>query len=356
VSNDEREQTLNQLLAEMDGFDPSTGVVILAATNRPEILDPALLRPGRFDRQVEIPLPNQAERTAILAVHARDKHLGADVDFSAVSRGTPGFSGADLANLLNEAAIVAVRHDRDVISAHDLDEARDRILLGRRDASNALLPEEKHSVAVHESGHALVAFLSDHADPVAKITILPAGRALGVTEQLPADERHLYPESYLLASLDVRLGGRASELLVLGEASTGASNDLAGATGLATNMVRDWGLSPRLGPIGFSDGGPGYLQGQPQLQGRPYSEGTQQAIDEEVTRLLNEAEARATAVLTENRAALDALIALLLEKETIDGEELKAVVAGASAPISAPAPVANPAPEEPVARPTVPSH
>ena len=336
VSNDEREQTLNQLLAEMDGFDPSTGVVILAATNRPEILDPALLRPGPFRPAGRDPAAQPGRADGHPGRPRPGQAPGAPTSTSAPSsRGTPGFSGADLANLLNEAAIVAVRHDRDVISAHDLDEARDRILLGRRDASNALLPEEKHSVAVHESGHALVAFLSDHADPVAKITILPAGRALGVTEQLPADERHLYPESYLLASLDVRLGGRASEILVLGEASTGASNDLAGATGLATNMVRDWGLSPRLGPIGFSDGGPGYLEGQQQFQGRPYSEGTQQAIDEEVTRLLNEAEDRATAVLTENRAALDALIALLLEKETIDGEELKAVVAGASG--SAPA-------------------
>jgi cell division protease FtsH len=342
VSNDEREQTLNQLLAEMDGFDPSTGVVILAATNRPEVLDAALLRPGRFDRQVEIPLPNQAERTAILSVHARDKQLAPDVDFGAVSRGTPGFSGADLANLLNEAAIVAVRHDRDVISAHDLDEARDRILLGRRDASNALLPDEKHAVAVHEAGHALVALLSEHADPVAKITILPAGRALGVTEQLPADEKHLYSESYLLASLDVRLGGRASEILVLGEASTGASNDLAGATGLAVHMVRDWGLSPRLGPIGFSSEGPGYLDGQQQFQSRQYSEGTQQVIDEEVSRLLGEAEIRATTVLREHRPALDDLIALLLERETIDGEELRAVVAGAKP--GAPAPAPAPAP------------
>ncbi len=329
VSNDEREQTLNQLLAEMDGFDPSTGVVIMAATNRPEVLDPALLRPGRFDRQVEIPLPNAAERTAILVVHARGKQLAPDVDFDAVARGTPGFSGADLANLLNEAAIVAVRHDRDVISAHDLDEARDRILLGRREASNALLPDEKQSVAVHEAGHALVAVLSEHADPVAKITILPAGRALGVTEQLPADEKHLYSESYLLASLDVRLGGRASEILVLGEASTGASNDLAGATALAIRMVRDWGLSPRLGPIGFGTEGPGYLDTQKQFQTRQYSEGTQQAIDEEVSRLLGEAEKRATALLTAHRGALDAVIALLLERETISGDELRAAVAAA---------------------------
>jgi len=353
VSNDEREQTLNQLLAEMDGFDSTTGVVILAATNRPEVLDAALLRPGRFDRQVEIPLPNQSERTAILVVHARDKKIADDVDFGAVSRGTPGFSGADLANLLNEAAIVAVRHDREVISAADLDEARDRILLGRRDASNALLPDEKRSVAVHEAGHALVAVLSEHADPVAKITILPAGRALGVTEQLPVDEKHLYSESYLLASLDVRLGGRASEILVLGEASTGASNDLAGATGLAIHMVRDWGLSPRLGPIGFSTEGPGYLDGQQQFQSRQYSEGTQQVIDEEVSRLLSEAEARATALLHGNRRALDALIALLLERETIDGEELQAVVRASSTPTDG---AVSEAPPAGVDRPVVPSH
>jgi cell division protease FtsH len=323
VGNDEREQTLNQLLAEMDGFDPKTGVVVIAATNRPEILDPALLRPGRFDREVEIPLPNQAEREAILGVHASGKHLAPDVDFGAVARGTPGFSGADLANLINEAAIVAVRDDRTEIHARDIDEARDRIILGRRDASNALLPEEKQSVAVHEAGHALVALLSKHADPVAKITILPAGRALGVTEQLPVDERHLYAESYLLDSLAIRLGGRASELLVIGEASTGASSDLEGATGLAIRMVRDWGLSPLLGPIGYGTDGAanpngGLLPGQP----RPYAEATQQLIDQEVSRLLVEAEGRARALLTENRDALNAVINLLLERETISGEDL----------------------------------
>ena len=326
VSNDEREQTLNQLLAEMDGFDPSTGVVVMAATNRPEVLDPALLRPGRFDREVEIPLPNQAERAAILKVHVTGKHLAPDVDFDAVARATPGFSGADLANLINEGAIVAVRHDRDVIFARDIDEARDRILLGRRDASNALLPEEKHSVAVHESGHALVAFYSEHADPVAKITILPAGRALGVTEQLPVDERHLYPESYLLDSLAVRLGGRASENLVIGEASTGAANDLSSATQLAMKMVTEWGLSPRLGPIGYASEGPGYLNGPQFGQERPYAEGTQQVIDQEVSRLLSEAEERASGLLRENRAALHAVIDALLEKETISGEELTEIV------------------------------
>jgi cell division protease FtsH len=326
ISNDEREQTLNQLLAEMDGFDPTTGVVVMAATNRPEVLDPALLRPGRFDREVEIPLPNQAERAAILAVHVAGKHLAPDVDFNAVARGTPGFSGADLANLINEAAIVAVRHDRDVIFAQDIDEARDRVILGRRDASNALLPEEKRSVAVHEAGHALVALLSEHADPVAKITILPAGRALGVTEQLPVDERHLYAESYLLDSLAIRLGGRASENLVIGEASTGAANDLSGATELAIRMVRDWGLSSRLGPIGYGSDAPAYLSGPQFGQERPYAEGTQEVIDQEVSRLLSEAEDRARGLLTDNREALDAVIAALLEQETISGEDLADIV------------------------------
>jgi cell division protease FtsH len=326
VSNDEREQTLNQLLAEMDGFDPSTGVVVMAATNRPEVLDPALLRPGRFDREVEIPLPNQAERAAILKVHAAGKHLAPDVDFDAVARATPGFSGADLANLVNEAAIVAVRADRDLIHASDIDDARDRVLLGRRDASNALLPEEKHSVAIHESGHALVASYSEHADPVAKVTILPAGRALGVTEQLPVDERHLYPESYLLDSLAVRLGGRAAENLVLGEASTGAANDLSAATQLAMKMVTEWGLSPRLGPIGYAQESPGYLSGPQFGQERPYAEGTQQVIDQEVTRLLVEAEERARRLLSEHRIALDAVIATLLEKETISGSELIEII------------------------------
>ena len=326
VTNDEREQTLNQLLAEMDGFDPKTGVVVMAATNRPETLDPALLRPGRFDRDVEIPLPNQAERAAILNAHVSGKHLAPDVDFDDVARATPGFSGADLANLINEAAIVAVRNDRNDIRARDIDEAKDRIVLGRRDASNALLPEEKRSVAVHEAGHALVALLSEHADPVAKITILPAGRALGVTEQLPVDERHLYAESYLQDSLAIRLGGRASEVLVIGEASTGASNDLAGATDLAVKMVRDWGLSPELGPIGYGSDGPANLNEQLPNQPRPFAEATQQVIDQEVSRLLIEAEGRARKLLSDNRDALDAVIAVLLERETITGDELGDIV------------------------------
>ncbi|MFZ0665287.1 MAG: ATP-dependent zinc metalloprotease FtsH [Acidimicrobiales bacterium] len=322
-SNDEREQTLNQLLSEMDGFEPGANVVVMGATNRAEILDTALLRPGRFDRMVEIPLPNQKERTAILAIHGHGKQFGPDVDLDVVSRGTPGFSGADLANLVNEAAINAVRGDRHIIRASDFDAARERLLIGRRDASNALLPEEKRSVAVHEAGHALVAILSDHADPVAKVTILPRGAALGVTEQLPEFERHLYSESYLSDSLAVRLGGRAAEILVLGEPSTGASNDLAGATELATRMVREWGFSNEIGPIGY---GPEGASRDNPFAGRPYAEETQRAIDTEVARLLREAEVRATQLLREHHEILERVVDLLLERETIDGSELAAIV------------------------------
>jgi cell division protease FtsH len=321
VSNDEREQTLNQLLAEMDGFEAGAGVVVMAATNRPEILDPALLRPGRFDRQVEIPLPNLRERTAILQIHAKEKKLEPDVDPEAIARGTPGFSGADLANLANEAAIVAVRNGRDRIRQDDFWEARDRVLLGRRDAVNALLPAEQRAVAVHESGHALVAVYSEHADPVARVTILPAGQALGVTEQLPVDERHLYPESYLRDSLVIRMGGRAAERLVLGEVSSGAANDLSTATQLAIRMVREFGMSSRLGPVGFGGGGPMYL-GQQEVRSRDYAEATQALIDDEVSRLLKEADERASTILEEHRSVLDRLTALLIQRETIDGAEV----------------------------------
>jgi cell division protease FtsH len=323
VANDEREQTLNQLLAEMDGFDPTMGVVVLAATNRPEVLDPALLRPGRFDRQVTIPLPNVGEREAILRVHTRGKQLSSNVNLSVVARGTPGFSGADLANLANEAAIFAVRESRNVVTAGDFDAARDRIILGRREGSNVLLPEEKHAVAVHESGHALVAALSEHADPVAKVTILPAGQALGVTEQLPLVERHMYGEDYLYDSLAVRLGGRAAELVVLGQGSTGAGNDLAGATDLATKMVREFGMSPVLGPVGYPEGGSVFLGGGgPGMSSRPYAEATQAAIDGEVSKLLRQAEERAVNLLSSHRGELDSLVALLLERETVDGSDV----------------------------------
>ncbi len=326
VSNDEREQTLNQLLAEMDGFDMTEGIVVLGATNRPEVLDPALLRPGRFDRQVTIPLPTLSERTEILKVHCKDKQLAPDVDLEVVARGTPGFSGADLANLANEAAIVAVRHNRDVIYARDFDEARDRLILGRREGSNVLLPEEKHAVAVHEAGHALVAAFSPKADPVAKVTILPAGQALGVTEQLPFVERHLYGEDYLNDSLTVRLGGRAAELVELGQGSTGASNDLASATDLAVRMVREFGLSPALGPVGYPEGGSVFLGGGgPGLSSRPFAEETQAKIDDAVSDMLTKAEKRAVQLLSDNQDKLRRLAALLVANETINGSEVYAI-------------------------------
>ena len=339
VANDEREQTLNQLLAEMDGFDQATGIVVLAATNRPEVLDPALLRPGRFDRQVTIPLPNLGERRAILEVHCRGKQLDQDVDLDVVARGTPGFSGADLANLANEAAINAVRAGRHVLRGEDFAEARDRIILGRREGSNVLLPEEKQAVAVHEAGHALVAVYSDTADPVAKVTILPAGQALGVTEQLPAVERHLYGEDHLYDMLSVMLGGRAGELVVLGQGSTGAANDLARATELATKMVREFGLSVRLGPVGYPSGGSVFLGGGgAAFSSRPFAEQTQAAIDDEVARLVKEAEQRATAILEEHRDAYGRLVELLLERETVDGGEVYALAGrtppGGSTPVS----------------------
>ncbi|MBO0836904.1 MAG: ATP-dependent zinc metalloprotease FtsH, partial [Actinobacteria bacterium] len=328
VANDEREQTLNQLLSELDGFDPRAGIVVLGATNRPDVLDAALLRPGRFDRQVVIPLPTLDERAAILAVHCRDKKLGPDVDLEVVARGTPGFSGADLANLANEAAIFAVRDKREILTAADFDDARDRILLGRREGSNVLLPEEKHAVAVHEAGHALVAALSEHADPVAKVTILPAGQALGVTQQLPLYERHLYGQDYLTESLAVRLGGRAAEIVALGQGSTGAANDLASATDLATKMVREFGLSPKLGPIGYPQGGSVFLGDGAGggLSSRPYAEATQATIDAEVARLVREAEEQAVAQIRTHTSELDQLVALLVEKETVDGAEVYAIV------------------------------
>lgn len=326
VSNDEREQTLNQLLAEMDGFDPTEGIAVLAATNRPDALDPALLRPGRFDRQVVVPLPTQQDRQAILSIHARGKQLAPDVDLADVARGTPGFSGADLANLINEAAINAARDDRAVITAEDLETARERIILGRREDSNVLLPSEQRAVAVHEAGHAMVAALSEHADPVAKVTILPAGMALGATHQLPLDERHLFGERHLRDALAVRLGGRAAELIVLGEGSTGAANDLTAATDLATKMVREYGLSPEVGPVGYGARGPMFLGGE-ELHTREYAEQTQRIIDEEVARLLREAEQRALNLLRGHRRELDAFTDRLLEEETVDGEAVYELLA-----------------------------
>ena len=319
--SDEREQTLNQLLAEMDGFDQAGGVVVLAATNRPDALDPALRRPGRFDREVVVPLPDRAERSAILAAHARGKHLGPETDFDEIAAATPGFSGADLANLVNEAALTAVRAGRTTLVAADFGSARDRVLLGTRHSS-PLAPGELATVAVHEAGHALVAALSPHADPVSRVTVLGAGQALGLTEMLPADDRRLYGERYLADTLAVRLGGRAAERLVRGEASTGAADDLASATALATQMVREFGLSDKMGPVSYSGQTPGSPgSGTP----RSYSEHTQWLVDQEVAAILTRAEAQARDLLTRHRDALNQLTAALLEQETVTGDQVRAL-------------------------------
>ncbi len=320
-SNNEQEQTLNQLLKELDGFDPRQGIVILAATNRPEMLDEALLRPGRFDRQVEVPLPAQGDRLKILQIHARGKPLADDVDLDRVSRGTPGFSGAQLENLVNEAAITAVRDDRSEIGQADFDAARDRTVIGKRQSSDLLRDEEKQRVAVHEAGHALVAAVEDDADPVAKVTILPAPRALGTTEQLPEQERRLASEGELQASLTVRLGGRAAELVALDELSTGAAEDLAQATELAARMVREFGLSDRVGPVGYrTTDEPGGLPG---IESRPYAEDTQQQMDEEVQHLLRRAAERAEGIIVDHREVFDQIVERLLDEEELDGEEIE---------------------------------
>jgi cell division protease FtsH len=321
AGSDEREQTLNQLLAEMDGFEDSGGVVVLAATNRPDALDPALRRPGRFDREVIVPLPDRAERSAILASHARGKNLSPDTDLDQVAAATPGFSGADLANLVNEAAVTAVRDDRATLVAADFDSARDRVLLGTRHSS-PLAPGELATVAVHEAGHALVATLSSCADPVSRVTVLGAGQALGLTEMLPADDRRLYGERYLADTLAVRLGGRAAERLVRGEASTGAADDLASATALATQMVREYGLSEAIGPVSYS----GPPASHPALTGqRGYSEHTQWLVDQEVAAILTKAETQARDLLTSHRDALAQLTAALLEQETVTGDQVRAL-------------------------------
>jgi cell division protease FtsH len=327
IGNDEREQTLNQLLAELDGFEPSDGVVILAATNRPDALDPALRRPGRFDREIVVPLPNRGDRQAILATHARGKDLEPDVDLEQVAAATPGFSGADLANLVNEAALSAVRANRTWLTAGDFADARDRVVLGARDRSVRLTLDELATVAVHEAGHALVAALSPHADPVSRVTVLGAGRALGLTEQLPVDDRRLYGERYLADTLAVRLGGRAAELLIRGEASTGAADDLASATALATQMVREFGLSQAIGPVSYG-GTP--AQPFPGLgASRGYSEQTQWLIDREVAVLLTSAQARARELLTRHMEALHKLTTALLDQETISGDQVAALVQAA---------------------------
>jgi cell division protease FtsH len=323
--HDEREQTLNQMLSEMDGFDTSEGVVMIAATNRPDILDPALLRPGRFDRQIVVPLPDLEERLPILQVHCKGKRMSSDVDLSVVARGTPGMSGADLANLVNEAALHAVRRGSLDIAMEDFESARDRVLLGQRRESMVLSDAEKERIAYHEGGHAVLAYVLEHADPVHKVTILPTGMALGVTHQLPMEERHIHPRQYIEDALCVRMGGRVAELLVYGDLSTGAANDLVGNTELARKMVREWGMSEAIGPMAWGSAGQVFL-GEDLMHTRDYSEDTSKIIDDEVERILRAEEERAMEVLSKHRGGLNAIARALLDNEIIDGREVNRLV------------------------------
>src|SRR4051812_23938157 len=319
--HDEREQTLNQMLAEMDGFETSEGIVILAATNRPDILDPALLRPGRFDRQLVVPLPEAEERLSILKVHSRDKRMGPDVDLDIMARATPGMSGADLANLVNEAALVAVRRGSKQIERIDFENARDRVVLGARRESLVMSAEERRATAYHEGGHALLATVLPNGDPLHKVTILPRGMALGVTWSLP-QERHTYSKEFFEDTICKAMGGRVAEVVVFSHVNSGAANDLEQATAIARRMVREWGMSDRVGPMAWSSQQAVFLGEDLMTSGREYSDDTAKLLDEEVARILTEQEQQATELITKHRRGLELIAEELLEEETIDGRDV----------------------------------
>lgn len=331
--NDEREQTLNQLLSEMDGFETSEGIVILAATNRPDILDPALLRPGRFDRQIVVPLPEFDERLSILKVHSRDKRMGADVDLETMAKATPGMSGADLANLVNEAALFAVRRGSSHIERLDFENARDRVVMGARRESLVLNAEEKRATAIHEGGHAVLATVLPHSDPLHKVTILPRGMALGVTWTLP-EERHTYSREYFEDLICKAMGGRVAEKIVFNHLNSGAANDLEQATSIARRMVREWGMSDKVGPMAWSGQQQVFLGEDLMTSGREYSDSTAQLLDEEVSRILREQEQRAHDLLTQHRKGLELVAEKLIEEETIDGPTVGRLIQSSLEPTS----------------------
>jgi cell division protease FtsH len=316
--HDEREQTLNQMLAEMDGFEATEGIVVMAATNRPDILDPALLRPGRFDRQIIVPLPEVEERLAILKVHSAGKRMGNDVDLDTMAKATPGMSGADLANLVNEAALFAVRRGSTHIERIDFENARDRVVLGASRESLILNAEEKRATAYHEGGHAVLATVLPHSDPLHKVTILPRGMALGVTWTLP-EERHTYSREYFEDVICKAMGGRVAEMIVFGHLNSGAANDLEQSTNIARRMVREWGMSDKVGPMAFAGQQQVFLGEDLMTSGREYSDETARVIDEEISRILHDQEKRARVLLEKHRKGLDLVAQALLDQETIDG-------------------------------------
>jgi cell division protease FtsH len=327
--NDEREQTLNQLLVEMDGFDATSGLIILAATNRPDVLDPALLRPGRFDRQVLVDRPDLKGREAILRIHSRAVKLSPQVDLAAVARGTSGFVGADLANIVNEAALLAVRAGRQTVSQKDFEEAIEKTVAGLQKKTRVIKPEERRVVAFHETGHALIAAFTPGSDPVQKISIVPRGfGALGYTLQMPVEDRYLMTEEELLGKINVLLGGRAAEEIIFGEISTGAANDLTKATDIARKMITDYGMSSRFKNVALTQRGAGMLgpQAQEPMFHREYSEATQQYIDEEIAHMVERQYAGVKENLGRNRGLLETVAAQLLEKETLDEKEFKALL------------------------------
>ncbi|MCD6326221.1 ATP-dependent zinc metalloprotease FtsH [bacterium] len=324
--HDEREQTLNQLLVEMDGFESSDGVILIAATNRPDVLDPALLRPGRFDRQIVVNRPDVGGREAILKVHIKPIKVAGNVDLAIVARGTPGFCGADLANLVNEAALLAARRNRDAVVSQDLEDAKDKVMMGVERRSLIITDDEKRNTAFHEAGHALVAQLLEHTDPIHKVTIIPRGRALGLTMQLPIDDRHNYNKDYLNDQLACMMGGRVAEELFLQTITTGAGNDLEMATNLARKMVCEWGMSEELGPLTLGKRDEHIFLGREFAQPKDFSEATAIKIDNEIRKIVTDNYKRAKTVLSENEELVANLAALLLEKEVLDGEDVRMIV------------------------------
>ena len=320
--HDEREQTLNQLLVEMDGFEGKEGVIILAATNRPDVLDPALLRPGRFDRQIVVSSPDIAGREQILKVHTQNTPVDDSVSLETIARGTPGFSGADLANLVNEAALLAARKSKEKVGSEDFEEAKDKVLMGVARHSMVISEEEKRNTAYHEAGHALVAKLTPGTDPIHKVTIIPRGRSLGVTQQLPVDDRYTHNQQYLMSTLSVLMGGRAAEEIALNQMTTGAGNDLERATEIARRMVTEWGMSETIGPLTFGKKDEHIFLGREMAKSKDYSEKTAEDIDSEVKRLVTEAYERALKLLTGQKTLLEAFAAKLLDKETMGAAEI----------------------------------
>jgi cell division protease FtsH len=335
--HDEREQTLNQLLVEMDGFDTTEGVILIAATNRPDVLDPALLRPGRFDRQVVVNRPDLRGRSEILKVHTKKVPLATDVELEKIARGTPGFSGADLENLVNEAALWAARLNKKEVELIDFEMAKDKVLMGAERKSMVLTDEEKRTTAYHEAGHALMAKLLPGTDPVHKVTIIPRGRALGVTMQLPTDDRHNYSKDFLYNNLAILMGGRVAEELVLHDVTTGAGNDLERATDLARKMVCEWGMSEKLGPLTFGRKEEEIFLGREIGSKRDFSEQVALEIDHEVRRLVTENYERAKRILTDNMTSLKALAEALLEKEVLDALEIDQILIQGSSSQTVPA-------------------